>query len=883
MIVKNEEKNIERALSWGKGIVSEQIVVDTGSTDRTVELALQLGAKVYQYDWIDDFSSAKNFAISKAAYEWIAFLDADEYITEEDGKKLLPLLNRIQNYQYDGVLTGWINLDDDGRVLSMDAQMRIFRNLPKLRYHGRIHEHLVMEGRRVNAWDAIRELPIFHTGYGAAGRKEKQESKRNYKLIQKELADHPDDYKMWGYLGNEYEAFQNWDQAEMAYRKAIEKMPGEARGVYDVTTSQVYFRLMELLLARPPVKEEEVLEFYRQAREGWPEEGDYDYLLGSHYVSRGNYADGEGHLLLALDKLEKYGSSLKSGLLSAGISEVYEMLASCCYYNGNPQECVRISTALLKENPYRENTIAVMISAFRDDMEKAGKGRNGALEVAAFLGKSFYSLRDLNDKIFLFKASKKAGYPELVQVIRSLFTPEELIDAKAEIGQGMDDNLKKEEKLAPSVNMQEGRQANTQTNMQSAAKPQPGTQPEGKLRIALFYSGVESFNFFTDQLAKELQKKGHQIFIYDLLNPPEENPHSLKNFRQFTEQKVDAAICFDGFGTREDWLMDMWNRHDAYVADVLMDPPFRFHPMLEHHPNRYHMFCCDWEHVEYVKKYFSQMAPYVAFMPHVGVVPDLDVPIVPYRHRKYDILFCGTYYRPQDKLLETKSLFPGDDEMYEIYENIYKNLIADSDLTIEQALLTTLDRLFLEVPMDSLKVMLNRSVHLDWAIRMYQRERVVTALAEAGLELYLLGRGWENHPVSGFPNVHRIDDRIPYGDTLSYMADAKINLNVMPWFKAGTHDRIFNTLLQHSLPLTDSSLWITETFRDGEDIALFDLKHLEKLPDMARSLLADPVKAEKIIEKGYEKVRKNFTWEHCTQWLLEAIEGQKCCESPAAQ
>ena len=79
MIVKNEEKNIERALSWGKGIVAEQIVVDTGSEDRTVEIAESLGARVYHFPWIDDFAAAKNFAISKANYEWIAFLDADEY------------------------------------------------------------------------------------------------------------------------------------------------------------------------------------------------------------------------------------------------------------------------------------------------------------------------------------------------------------------------------------------------------------------------------------------------------------------------------------------------------------------------------------------------------------------------------------------------------------------------------------------------------------------------------------------------------------------------------------------------------------------------------------------------------------------------------------
>ena len=66
MIVKDEEENIRKALSWGKGIVWEQIVVDTGSRDRTVQIAESMGAKVYHYTWSDDFSAAKNYAISKA-------------------------------------------------------------------------------------------------------------------------------------------------------------------------------------------------------------------------------------------------------------------------------------------------------------------------------------------------------------------------------------------------------------------------------------------------------------------------------------------------------------------------------------------------------------------------------------------------------------------------------------------------------------------------------------------------------------------------------------------------------------------------------------------------------------------------------------------------
>lgn len=104
------------------------------------------------------------------------------------------------------------------------------------------------------------------------------------------------------------------------------------------------------------------------------------------------------------------------------------------------------------------------------------------------------------------------------------------------------------------------------------------------------------------------------------------------------------------------------------------------------------------------------------------------------------------------------------------------------------------------------------------------------------------------------------------------MADARINLNVMPWFKAGTHDRIFNILLQHSLPLTDSSSWIDENFRAGEEIAIYDLERLKELPQIAGELLQNKAKAEEMIERGYQKVRDNFTWANCVDQIIGTME-----------
>lgn len=392
------------------------------------------------------------------------------------------------------------------------------------------------------------------------------------------------------------------------------------------------------------------------------------------------------------------------------------------------------------------------------------------------------------------------------------------------------------------------------------------------MRIVLFYSETESFNFFSDQLAKELQTRGHETFILNLPPSFDGSAHSFDNFSKFVSQKVDAAICFDGLGTMDDTFIGLWDAWQTVLVDILMDPPLRFHSTLKKHPQNYLLFCCDWDHVEYVKKYFGTEVSHVDFMPHVGVIPDENESRIPYAEKKYDILFSGTYYTPENFFLNIEKQFPKDSLIYTLYQYVFDCLKENPDLTMEQAMLYTMEKLALHVEPEHLKNLLHCSESVDWAIRMYERGRVVQTLAEAGFELYLLGRGWENHSSAGYPNVHHISGRVPYAETLPYMADAKINLNVFPWFKAGTHDRIFNTLLRHSVPLTDSSRWVMENFTDGEDIALYDLKHLERLPDIVSGLLGDCAHAEAMIQKGYEKVLHNFTYSNCTDWILDAIE-----------
>lgn len=388
------------------------------------------------------------------------------------------------------------------------------------------------------------------------------------------------------------------------------------------------------------------------------------------------------------------------------------------------------------------------------------------------------------------------------------------------------------------------------------------------MRFILFYESTESFNYFTDEIAKELSSRGHETFILDLLNPSRPS-HSMQELMTFCERRVDAVVCFNRAGIHTDTYIDLWNMMDACALHILMDHPLRLHPTMEKHPRKYIQFCPDEEHVAYVKKYFPNVE-HIEFLAHAGT-PD-DKPPIPYAVKKYDIVFSATYYVPESMLPQLEALFPKDSPMYGMYMQIEQDLTVNTEKSLIQSVLDILHANNMPLSDNGIKTIMRNMTPIDWMVRMYYRGKAVQALVDAGMDVHVLGRGWENHPCAGADNLHILSGRIDLADTFDYMRDARINLNVMPWFKEGTHDRIFNTMLRHSICLTDSSTWIDKHYEDGQDIVLYDLKQLEKLPEIADYWLNHPDEAQKLIENAYEKTYKHYTWVNCVDSMLEVLE-----------
>jgi len=155
MIVRDEEQSLARCLSSVEGIADEIIIVDTGSADRTKEIAASFGAKVYDFEWIDDFSAARNYAFSKATKAFILWLDADDVIEEPDRARFLELKQNIPPHVDSVMMDYHLAFQDDGTPAFTVKRNRLVRRNRGFRWVGAVHEYLDVRGTRMNADIAV--------------------------------------------------------------------------------------------------------------------------------------------------------------------------------------------------------------------------------------------------------------------------------------------------------------------------------------------------------------------------------------------------------------------------------------------------------------------------------------------------------------------------------------------------------------------------------------------------------------------------------------------------------------------------------------------------------------------------------------------------------
>ncbi len=204
MIVKDEEEMLPRCLAAVAPAVDEIVIVDTGSKDRTIEIAREYSAVVIEKEWTGSFSDARNVSFEAATGDWIIYLDADEVLVPEDVDRLRELTGRTWREAFYLVETSFTGELGDGDAITNNA-LRVFRNRPSYRFEGRLHEQIA---HNLPTYAAGRleqtSVRIEHYGYLGAVRDAKAKSQRNLDLLKAQQAESPSDAFMYFNLGTEY-------------------------------------------------------------------------------------------------------------------------------------------------------------------------------------------------------------------------------------------------------------------------------------------------------------------------------------------------------------------------------------------------------------------------------------------------------------------------------------------------------------------------------------------------------------------------------------------------------------------------------------------------------------------------------------------------------
>jgi tetratricopeptide (TPR) repeat protein len=192
MIVRDEEELLGRCLQSVQGFVDELIIVDTGSQDKTVEIAESFGARVFKYAWNDDFANARNYSLRQATAQWILFLDADEMVTDQFRQHIRQFLLTT-----DSVVCQCVLENHYDQEVVLEPIQRLFRNLSGVHFVRSFHEvlsFLEAETSLELKFSYCPDLLLFHDGYLRVHMQRKDKVARGLKMMGQYLESHPNDY-----------------------------------------------------------------------------------------------------------------------------------------------------------------------------------------------------------------------------------------------------------------------------------------------------------------------------------------------------------------------------------------------------------------------------------------------------------------------------------------------------------------------------------------------------------------------------------------------------------------------------------------------------------------------------------------------------------------
>lgn len=390
-------------------------------------------------------------------------------------------------------------------------------------------------------------------------------------------------------------------------------------------------------------------------------------------------------------------------------------------------------------------------------------------------------------------------------------------------------------------------------------------------RLIFFVGVYDTLDLFAYELQREFELLGYETMIFDV----KEMGESLRRLAEFARKPVKAAITFNnlGFNMELEAGVNIWEQLKIPCINILMDHPFCYKNALDTAPSNAIVLCTDRNHMNYLKRFYPEI-PIIGYLPHAGKESASEKR--PISERSIDVLYAGGL-----STSFVNNIMPDFSRYHEfdakkLCERAYDDLIRNPWKTTEQALEKNLLAAGIKLEDHVLKDVIADLHFVDLYAVSYYREKTVRTLVENGIRVTLYGLGWENCEWITNSNVC-YGGTIPAQEVVEKMQDAKIVLSTMTWFKDGTHDRVFNGMLQGAVTVSDTSIYMKEAFcgfKDGaehREMILFELEELEILPGQIQELLENAELAQSIADRGYEKAKKLHTWKARAQELEQDL------------
>lgn len=427
-----------------------------------------------------------------------------------------------------------------------------------------------------------------------------------------------------------------------------------------------------------------------------------------------------------------------------------------------------------------------------------------------------------------------------------------------------------------------------------------------RLRIVIHENILDIMDYTAEQFHKAFSLLGHEVFIFH----HNDFKKSAKEFMEFLKGGIDFTLIFNNIGLfiKDDLGNNLWDRFSVPCVNFLFDHPFYYQDTLRDASENAIFTCIDRNHVKYIKRFYPNIKK-CFYMPLAGElltpfsvgITDLQKQLLSqdvsdWSTRPIDVLYVGslkqnfdmdmcqvaqkafdfliknqtytTEYALELSLKKAISLLDSDKTPDDISEGLdVAKLTFPSDICLQADDSVMED---VKLPESVIRSTIETYRYVDMNVNYYFRKKLIVDLVQSGIDVTVYGNGWNLDEIKNSPHFH-YRGLTSQRDCLCEIRRSKFVLNNMTWFKDGTHDRVHNAMLYHTVCITDDTAYLRERFEDGRDLIFYSLDTIHTLPDKIKELLWNPEKAMEIAENGFQKAVLTDTWNNRALELLAGI------------